>query len=146
MENKTNGFRQLQQRLSEMGWYVGWARPCCQTCAWMELPDSLEQGPLKGQEIDYDKVLFNHEQDCDIDCEYDQETDKIILPEGVTRDDYDTFPHYSPEQQNSSLFCFSGEPEGVENLKAILPIIEECGCSWDWNETANMRIQISWSL
>lgn len=121
-----NGFRQLQERLTNEGWYVAWALPCCQTCAWESLPGEHEQGPFTGQDIDFDRVLFNHEQDCEMECAFD------------------TLPHYSPEQQTDSAFCFSGTPEGVENLKKILPIIEECGCSWSWNEKGHQRISISW--
>ena len=139
-----NGFRQLQERLTNEGWYVAWARPCCQTCAWESLPGEHEQGPFMGQDVDFDRVLFNHEQDCEMECEWDDEKGERILPEGVTEADFDTLPHYSPEQQTDSVFCFSGTPEGVENLKKILPIIEECGCSWSWNEKGNQRISISW--
>jgi hypothetical protein len=79
-----------------------------------------------------------------MECEWDDEKQERILPEGVTEADFDTLPHYSPEQQDNSVFCFSGTPLGVENLKSILPIIEECGCEWSWNESGNQRISISW--
>jgi hypothetical protein len=140
-----NKFDTLKDRLQEHGWYLGWALPCCQSCAWMELPMEHKDGPFKGQEVDYDKVLFNHEQDCLLDCEYDEENEKYILPEGMTRDDYSVFPHTTPEQQTNSLFCFSGEEVGIENLKKILPVIEAAGCRYDWSGSPNSRIEIDWS-
>ena len=82
-----NGFRKMQERLREEGWYVGWNLPCCQSCAWGSLPDYHdavydENGylahPETGKkisypdykevytEIDLSKVLFNHSQDCEL--------------------------------------------------------------------------------
>ena len=61
-----NGFRKMQQRLREEGWYVGWNLPCCQSCAWAELPDTFDDGT----DIDLSKVLFNHSQDCEVDHDY----------------------------------------------------------------------------
>ena len=52
-----NGFRKLQERLTQEGWFVGWNLPCCQSCAWCEVPD----------DANLDKVLFNHSQDCEFD-------------------------------------------------------------------------------
>jgi hypothetical protein len=169
-----NGFSKMQERLGRDGWFVGWNLPCCQTCAWEELNWIDVE--------DNTKVLFNHSQDCEV--EGSEEECPVCNGEGVVegvtgeldedclecrgtgymdfgRDvsDYDTsiggFVCNSPEQQNSSLFCFDGSEEGVENLKAIVPIIEECGCmeSFDriqkrcevnWNETGDSRIEISW--
>lgn len=159
-----NGFLKMQERLGKEGWFVGWNLPCCQTCAWEEL------NWIDGAE-DTTKVLFNHSQDCEV--EGSEEECPMCYGEGVVegdtgeldedclecrgtgymdfgRDvsDYDTsvggFVCYSPEQQNSSLFCFDGSEEGVENLKAIVPIIEECGCTVNWDETGDSRIEISW--
>ena len=161
-----NGFRKLQKRLREEGWYVGWNLPCCQSCAWAELPFEFEDGT----EIDFAKVLFNHSQDCEVymegeECKYcdgEGEVDEDGVwedcPEckgrGETYDiddnEYDTsvggFICNSPEQQDESVFCFAGSKEGVKNLKAILPIIEECGCSIYWNGKGNTRPSISWEL
>lgn len=172
-----NGFRILQQRLREEGWYVDWNLPCCQSCAWDAVPtyfDSVydKEGYLvshSDQEVDLDKVLFNHSQDCEVECDWvtclncggegeiddeictecDGECDIKQVPED---DDYDItqadigFVCLTPEQQTSSMFCFAGDAKGVENLKAILPIIEECGCTWHWDQTGKQRIEISWSL
>lgn len=138
-----NGFRRLQQRLQQEGWYVGWALPCCQSCAWGSLPFEHEDGPFKGQDVDFNKVLFNHEQDCQIECDWD-DNDEIILSENISAEDYDTFPHNSPEEQTSSMFCFAGDPEGVKNLTAVLPLIEESGCTYSWSGTGDQRIEIAW--
>ena len=140
-----NKFNTLKQRLQEHGWYLGWALPCCQTCAWMGLPMEHLDGPFKGQEVDLDKVLFNHEQDCELECGWDDEKQEYILPEGVTREDYSVFPHTTPEQQTDSLFCFSGEGKGIENLKNILPVIEAAGCTYEWSGSPQSRIHIDWS-
>jgi hypothetical protein len=149
-------FYKLQERLREEGWYVDWNLPCCTSCAWSAVP----------YEADLDKVLFNHSQDCEVYIEGDE--CPACEGEGINEDDddcpvcfgrgevdenfdltqYDTsvsgFICNSPEQQSSSLFCFSGDKKGVKNLKEILPIIEECGCSWYWDKTGKTRIEISW--
>ena len=177
-----NGFRTLQERLREEGWYVGWNHYCCQNCAWMDVPDTFEDGT----EVDLSKVLFNHSQDCEYDmmeavyqhfdnddgkaeecleaieeaqyAEEDGEQGAVKavyeqfgilhlledLPEGMLREG--SFVCYPPEQQHSSVFCFAGDKQGVKNLKAILPIIEECGCEWSWDQKGNQRIEISWEI
>lgn len=139
-----HNFYKLKQRLQEQGWYVAWAHPCCQTCAWQEVPYEHPDGPNEGKELDWNKLLFNHEQDCNMECEYDEENDEYILPDGMTKDDYCTFPTYKPEQTSGSLFCFNGDEQGVKNLLEVLPIIEESGCTWSWNKTGNARIYIGW--
>lgn len=159
-----NGFRKLQQRLREEGWYVGWNLPCCQSCAWAELPYEFDDGT----DIDFAKVLFNHSQDCEVcvegdecnTCEgegYDKDGEECSvcfglgeINEDFDSSDYDTSVHgfvcNSPEQQEESTFCFDGSKEGVKNLKAIIPIIEECGCEIQWNGKGNTRPTISWGL
>ena len=159
-------FRKLQERLREEGWYVGWNEPCCQSCAWSCIPFEHEIGPYKGKEVDLDKVLFNHSQDCEVYLEgeecpecygegCDEEGEDCLtcygkgeVEEGFDPSEYDTsvdgFICMTPEQQTSSMFCFAGDKKGVENLKAILPIIEECGCDYNWSGTGDHRIEISW--
>lgn len=137
-------FAKLKERLQHEGWYVGWALPCCQTCAWQEVPYEHEEGPFTGELVNIHKVLFSHEQDCQLDVEYDNEKDEYILPDGYTKDDYCTFPHYRPNETNGSLFCFAGDDEGVKNLIEVLPLILESGCKIEWNKTGNMRPYISW--
>ena len=173
-----NGFRKMQERLREEGWYVGWNEPCCQSCAWGGLPYYLDEE--KGVKVDLSKVLFNHSQDCEVylegeecyechgECEvenpdYDPEDEYseewIDCPEcagmgeveeGLDPSQYDTsvsgFVCYYPEQLGSSYFCFDGSKEGVENFKAIMPIIEECGVSIDsFDESGKSRITLSWN-
>lgn len=163
-----NGFRKLQERLKEEGWYVGWNHYCCQTCAWDDVPYEHEDGPFKGEQVDLDKVLFNHSQDCEFDycqeeyecpdcngegyleddiCEACGERGYVVPPEdmdGLLTEEYSSFICYPPEMQDESLFCFSGDKDGVKNLKDILPIIEECGCKYYWDGTGKTRISISW--
>lgn len=135
------GFEKLQETLQAQGWYVGWALPCCQSCAWGCLPFEHESGPFSSQAIDFHKVLFNHEQDCQIEA---YQIDGDWEDADINEEDYDTFPHYSPEEQTSSYFCFSGSEQGVKNLMEILPLIEASGCTWYWDKTGDSRIEISW--
>lgn len=141
-----NGFRKLQERLTQEGWYVGWNHHCCQSCGWWDVPD----------EADLSKVLFNHSQDCEYEreicevCDGDGECescdDGYVMPddapEGLLKSG--SFLCYPPEQVEGSMFCFDGDKKGVKNLKEILPIIEECGCSYNWGGTGETRIWIGW--
>lgn len=138
-------FQRMKDLLQEQGWYVAWAHPCCQTCAWQEVPFEHPDGPRQGQEIDFDKLLFNHEQDCNMECPYDEEKDEYILPEGMTRDDYCTFPTYKPEETNGSLFCFNGQDKGLQNLIDAVELIESAGCKVEWNKRPDSRIYIHWN-
>lgn len=170
-----NGFRKLQKRLREEGWYVGWNHYCCQSCAWMDVPTYLdeeydEKGYVTkhGPEVDLNKVLFNHSQDCEFNVYEDHYTCQECDGDGYSEDDECTscegrgfivpdedkhglleegsFICYPPEMQDESLFCFSSSDQGVQNLIDILPIIEECGCKWYWDKTGKSRIEISWDL
>ena len=87
-------------------------------------------------------MLFNHEQDC----ENEEHWEELSEDEA---DEYEyegegTMETYSPEEQSNSTFCFDGSKEGVTNLKAIIPIIEECGCEIHWNGKGDSRPDISW--
>ena len=161
-------FAKMQEALLEEGWFVGWNLPGCQSCAWSSLPYEFESGPNKGKEVDYSKVLFNHSQDCEVyiegeecpDCEgegYDMDTDEdcmTCLGMGEVSEDaldpaeYDTsvdgFVCYNPTDCDGSYFFFDGSKEGVENLKAILPIIEASGCEVNWSGDGDSRIEINW--
>ena len=159
-------FSVMAERLRKEGWFVAWNLPCCQTCAWSEL-SWLEDPPE-----DMSKVLFNHSQDCEVylsdeECSY---CDGEGVTEGATgeldedcmecrgtgytdfgerdHNEYDTsvggFVCNYPEQQDGSSFCFDGSEEGVENLKAIIPIIEESGCKIQWSGKGEQRPYISW--
>lgn len=154
-------FAKMQEALSKEGWFVAWNLPCCQTCAWSEL--SWLPEPPK----DMSKVLFNHSQDCEVqgseecgECDgegFDVDNDEDCSHchgtgyadfDDVDPDEYDTsiggFVCNYPEQQDGSSFCFDGSPEGVENLKAVLPIIEAAGCKIDWSGSGDHRPWISW--
>jgi len=135
-----NKLEKLFDRLREEGWFCGWAEMCCSSCAWMSLPDEHDIGPFKGEDVDLSKVLFNHEQDCENwdDEELDEESEDSEL-------EYDHISTLSSDQMSSSCFCFDGRKEGVKNLKAILPIIEEMGCTYHWNGKGDQRIDIDWS-
>ena len=71
------------------------------------------------------------------------------IEEGFDASQYDTsvsgFVCQSPEQQNSSYFCFDGSKTGVANFKEIMSIIEECGVRIDsFDESGKTRISLSW--
>lgn len=157
-------FAKMQEALSKEGWFVGWNLPCCQTCAWSEL-SWMEHAPE-----DMSKVLFNHSQDCEVqgteeecsECDgegYNVDTDEDCSYCGGTGyadfdinapliEDYDTsiggFICHYPHQIDGSSFCFDGSPEGVENLKAVLPLIEAAGCKVNWSGSGEHRPYISW--
>ena len=131
---KPNKLEKLFDRLRQDGWYCGWSLTCCSSCAWMDVPDYFdakydkdgyliredkEGNEIEYQEVDLTKVLFNHEQDCEIDP-------------------------LDCEEQKDSCFCFNGDKKGVANLKVILPIIEEMGCTYNWNGKGDTRITINW--
>jgi hypothetical protein len=156
---KTNKLEKLFDRLREEGWYCGWAHTCCQSCAWMDVPDYFDAkydkdgyliredkdgNEIEYEEVDLSKVLFNHEQDCCID-EEDWEGDEDDYYDMLENYDGDgTMPTFTSDQITDSTFCFDGSKEGVENLKAILPIIEECDCEIHWDGTGGMRPTIRW--
>jgi len=158
---KTNKLEKLFDRLRKEGWYCGWAHYCCTSCAWDDVPDYHdakydEEGYLitedaDGNEIEYKsvdlrKVLFNHEQDCAIEPdEFEDEDEEEAYYEML--DNYDgegTMPTHTPNEIFESCFCFAGDKEGVKNLKSILPIIEEMGCTYHWNGKGDTRISIDW--
>lgn len=132
----------LFDRLREDGWYCGWAEPCCQSCAWDCLPFEHEIGPFKGEDVDFSKCLFNHEQDCENEewCE-DASEDEI---DDYVYDGEGTMETYSSDEMSNSSFCFGADKKGIKNLKEILPIIEEMGCTYRWNQKGDQRISIDW--
>lgn len=139
-----NKLEVLFDRLREEGWYCGWAELCCQSCAWACLPYEHEVGPFKGEPIDFSKCLFNHEQDCCLD-EDDWEGDEDDYYDMLENYDGDgTMPTFTSDQITDSTFCFDGSKEGVENLKSILHIIEECDCEINWNGKGDQRPTIRW--
>ena len=147
-------FSKMQEALRAEGWFVEWNMPCCQSCAWSEVP----------LDADHTKALFNHSQDCQIDsdgedcpdCDGDGMIDNPDYDpddgdaeqyiecdhcggEGILYDSFDDldyepdtsvfgFACMPPEVAGSSTFCFDGSDEGVENFKAVIPLIEASGC------------------
>ena len=151
-------FKKMKESLESEGWFVAWGMPCCQSCAWANLPD----------DIDLSKVLFNHEQDCESD-EFDEcsvchgegwtyEEDYYFDENGIERTEEvevdceycDGSGNHGPiylksSEATSSYFCFGGDEEGVRNLTAVLPLIKEAGCTVNWDGTGSQRPEISWS-
>ena len=165
-----NGFRKMQETLGRQGWFVGWNLPCCQTCAWGEASYLAEDTSKvlfnhsqdceidsEGEDCsscDGDGMIDNPDYDPDdgdaeqyIDCDY-------CGGEGIlygSFDDLDYEPDVSvsgfacmpPEVAGSSTFCFDGSDEGVENFKAVIPLIEASGCKVNWNGSGDTRPYIS---
>jgi len=165
-------FSKMQEALRAEGWFVEWNMPCCQSCAWGEVPF----------DVDHTKALFNHSQDCEIDsegedcssCDGDGMIDNPDYDpddgdaeqyidcdycggEGILYGSFDNldyepdvsvsgFACMPPEVAGSSTFCFDGSDEGVANLKAVLPIIEASGCKVNWNGSGDTRPDISWGV
>ena len=138
-----NKLDKLFDRLRQEGWYCGWAETCCQSCAWDCLPFEHEVGPFKGEDVDFSKCLFNHEQDCEDDEWYDGASEDEI--DEYEYDGEGTMETYSSDEMSNSSFCFGADKKGIKNLKEILPIIEEMGCTYRWNQKGDQRIDIDWS-
>jgi hypothetical protein len=158
-------FYKMQEALRAEGWFVEWNLPCCRSCAWSE----VEHDDMSRVLFNYsqDCEIFNHdEEDCSscdgtgfIELEddgerYTEDCD-YCAGEGVLRGSYDNldfepdvsvsgFACMPPEVAKESLFCFDGSDEGVKNLKAVLPLIEQAGCKVHWNKDGGSRIEISW--
>lgn len=125
------------ERLRAEGWYCAWGLPCCQSCAWAEIPFEHEEGPFIGKEVDIEKVLFNHEQDIEDESVWDDV--------GENDEDEIVQRYFNMDEQRDSVFCFDGSKKGVENLKEVLPIFEECGVKVYWNGKGDSRIGLNWT-
>jgi hypothetical protein len=139
-------FEKMKVALTERGWHVGWAQGYMQSDGWFECPD----------DADLDKCLFNIIQD--VECYDFIEDGEAGLREqfGIGEDDEETEEfldaldelyeaaeqeYLTPDQVDGSCFCFANK----KTLKEIIPIIEECGCTVDWNGKLDTRPFISWS-
>ena len=112
-----------------------------------ECPECYGDGLVENPDVEEQLDAGDYDAEEFIDCPECFGTGEI--EEGFDASEYDTsvsgFVCQSPEQQNSSYFCFDGSKEGVENFKAIIPIIEECGVTVDsFDESGKTRIELSW--
>lgn len=149
-----NGYQKMKVALEHQGWYVGWALGYFQNDAWWNVPTVFPSDhPHAGKEVDLDKCLFNIIQDVELEDEYilgldlklddgeiDDEEHEDLSAEHYEDEDY-VEPYETPEEASSSAFCFGN----VKALKEIIPLIEECGCTVDWNGSITRRPYISWS-
>lgn len=155
-EHEMNGFQKMKVALEHQGWYVGWAIGFFQDEAWCNIPHYFPSDhPHAGKIVDPDKCLFNIIQDVILEEEYiiklDMQLDAGEITDEEHEDLYEAFyesvnddyvePYESPEEADDSAFCFGN----VETLKEIIPIIEECGCTVNWNGSIKTRPYISWS-
>ena len=117
-------FARMQEALRAEGWFVEWNMPCCQSCAWGAIPYEHEVGPFKGQEVDLDKVLFNHSQDCEVYVEGEECTE--CHGEGIVENpDYDT--DQLAEEHDDDLDEFIDCPEcfGVGEVNENLDLSDD---------------------
>jgi len=144
-----NGFRKLQDRLREEGWYVGWNLPCCQSCAWSALPDYLDakydddgylirEHPETGEqmswdeidelygELDLSKVLFNHSQDCEFDMW--EILDDALMEKGIEDTDefYEEYDEASDEEQDGEKGAVNTvlQKWGIESILEDVPDLD----------------------
>ena len=157
------GFYRLQKRLREAGWYVEWTYALQGGHAWEDMPMRHQEGPHKGLDIDMTKCLISFTGDPfdrleypdDMsDEEHEEWHEKIDgrLSEGdmdgvaeLTGHDWvNRLQDASPESWGGNEFMFNGCDEGLANLIEILPLIEECGCSYKNYNPASGDIDIRW--
>lgn len=149
-----NGFQKMKVALEHQGWYVGWAIGFFQDEAWFNVRSEFPSDhPHAGKKVDKDKCLFNILQDVELEDEYiakihrkfdageiDEEEYKDLCEKFYDDEDYEE-KYMTPEEASGSSFCFGK----VETLKEIIPIIEDCGCTVDWDGSIKIRPYISWS-
>ena len=136
-----NKFLKIKERLETDGWWIGFAD---------DMPNEVFEDPYPkghphaGKDVDFCKILWWDAEEVLIDP---------CVPDGLTEEEEKAWEEsfekepiqYHPiEAVMTCWFSFNGDDKSVENLKAILPIIEEYECSWRWNESADQKINISW--
>jgi hypothetical protein len=153
------GFYRLQQRLRKEGWYIEWTGAEQLGHAWVDKPFVHPEGPFQGIKIDDAKCLLccigdpsdllqppEDLLDEEIDQWFEEAYEKLQnddiegLAEIVGQSVVDKLFNASPEVWGENIFMF--DPKGVENLKAVLPLFEACGCRH--GEILEGRIRIEW--
>lgn len=153
----TNPIVKAMDQLREEGWFCELTMPCCQSCAWSSIPYEHEYGPFKGEKVDLDKVLFNHEQDMELDfseectwCfgeggEYrtgDEEEEWFDCEECFGSGYIDNESRYLTEDElTDTYFCHAGGP----NMARAKEVMEENGVRVDWevgNDDVRMWVRL----
>ena len=126
----------LKERLESEGWWIGE----CDDMPMEGLDDLFpETHPHAGEEVNFCKVLWWNSEDVLIDP---------CVPEGLTKEEEkvweesfekEPIQYYAIEDIMLNGFCFNTDEKSIENLKGILPLIEECGCKWDWNKSGEQK-------
>ena len=113
--------------------------------------DEMECEVCDGEGYVYDEDLNEDEGEDDDDmCQacggsgYNQSLLETSYDDDELDRSVDGFLCLTAEASNGSMFCFDGSKEGVENFKAIMPIIEECGIEIHWNGSGESRIELTW--
>lgn len=154
------GFYRLQKRLRDEGWYVEWTDAVLLSHAWVDRPAYHNEGPFEGIEIDDTKCFVCCVGDLDdlltppegllLDEEiaqwYEDAYEKLQnddmegLAEMVGQSVVDKLFNPSPEVWGGNFFML--HPQGIENLQAVLPLFEACGCRH--GEVSHGTIWIEW--
>ena len=156
------GFYRLQTRLRAEGWYFECTDATAGGHAWEDMPMNHQEGPFKGMAIDLSKCLISFLQDPFDELEYpedmsEEECEEMYeeVAERLSQGDMDGVAELtgqdwvkrledpSPENLGGNEFMFSSDGEGLSNLKEILHLIEECGCSYELCDTDSV-IDIRW--
>jgi len=163
----SDGFYKLQEKLHEMRWFCGWAVGPDQREGWTDIGELQMDDPT----IEDSKILFNHEQcievedpiysgnfsdeiidkwesflSFEVNYDYqDSKVDEFLKEFGLENPwrgrEWGSVPYYNPDEVPGSTFYFGDAQE----LEKILPVIEECGCTWKWDKTQETAIEIFWN-
>ncbi len=134
-----NKLANLFSKLEKEGWYCGWDEGPNHELAWR----NIEFKWKTGENIDLDKVLFNHGEDIIIENKYIHMSDEERWELLRAGKEY-KLESAKIDTEYFSKFSYSFTDFGVNNLKSILPIIEECGIKYTWNFDGRCRILLDW--
>lgn len=160
----------MKQALESEGWVVEYNYWCCQSCGWTAIQDRCS----RNEAIDPNKVLFCHEQDVcvekDIECPNcygDAEIEVDCHSCESVYGDVDEDCHECGGTGFYTNLCdecdgtgriYEDEPvdpaeiEGThfamgdaEEFQKVLPLIENSGCTVEWNGTQEQRPYINFN-
>ena len=135
----SNKLANLFSKLEKEGWYCGWGEGPNNEMAWR----NIESKSKTRNNIDLDKVFFNHDEDINVEDKYSKMSDDERWDLLMAGQEYKLEAHKIGTEYFSK-FSYSFTDIGVNNLKSILPIIEECGIQYTWNFDGRCRILLDW--
>lgn len=137
-------FKQIQEKLRPLGWYVEWWHGSYKMHVVEDLPFEHEDGPLKGTELEVKKIMvvctaddtLNLPDDIDPD-EGDEWIDCVIdFLENSQQAELDTFikenplniPLPTPDGWNGCE-CFILDEEAI--IAEVVPVLKNLGCRFN---------------